>query len=83
MKGFLGRREEKAGGRGSIRVTFILLCHLVKGSLGKTFVLLQMPPVLQGNTALFLAHRSKEMRKFVFTEVVPKLPQNSSGPCPE
>lgn len=46
MKGFLGRREEKAGGRGRIRVTFIFLCDLVKGSLGNTFVLLQMSPVL-------------------------------------
>lgn len=36
MKGFLGRRE-KAGGRARIRVIFILLCDLVKGSLGNIF----------------------------------------------
>lgn len=38
--------------------------------------------MLQENTVLSLAHRSMEMRKFVFTEVVSKPLQNPSGPCP-
>lgn len=59
MKGFLGRREEKAGGRGRIKVIFIFLCDVVKGSLANKFFLPQMSPMLQGNTALSLAYRSK------------------------
>lgn len=47
MKGFLGRKEEKAGGRGRIRVIKIFLCDVVKGSLGNTLFL---PKMLQGNT---------------------------------
>lgn len=76
--------EEGGEGRwkGEDEGNFYFLARFSERQSGLYIFLPQMSPVLQGNTALSLAHRSKEMRKFVFTEVVSKPPQNSPGPCP-